>query len=289
MPGQEASTHLLPPFVFSTEERLSWFVWFLYTCREITNYFAGCWNSGSSLHEVRLQPGCPGMGFSSAEPRGLWVHADLWTHAYFHQEKHLDQTQGILVPCSWHQYSLQALCLAVLPSPFLLTPITGLLILHLLPASGWSLIHIRDNHVWWTCSIRDREQRRAGTCQVPDEGILSINRSSKCHTMLCDIITSSGSHCWGGTQLRWPQHGAPSKSITLPVLFSTPVPPLQRQAHPESHCYRRMKGISQSHFSISEVWVFEMNLEACQLVFYAIINLLKNNNSTNSDEGGFLS
>lgn len=48
-------------------------------------------------------------------PWGLRAHADLQTHAYFHQENHLDQTHGILVQCSHHQYSLQPLCLEVLP------------------------------------------------------------------------------------------------------------------------------------------------------------------------------
>lgn len=65
-------------------------------------------------------------GSAQQSPWGLWTHADLWTQAYFHQENHLDQTQGILVPCSWHQYSLQALCLAVLPRfvlSFLLPPL----------------------------------------------------------------------------------------------------------------------------------------------------------------------
>lgn len=68
MPGQEAGTHHLPPLLFPTEKRLSWFVWLLCTCREIMDYFAGCWKCGSPLHEVRMQPGCSGMGFSWAEP-----------------------------------------------------------------------------------------------------------------------------------------------------------------------------------------------------------------------------
>lgn len=230
MPGQEVGTHHLPPFLFPTEERLSWFVWFLYTCREITDHFAGCWNSGSSLHGVGLQPGWPGMGLSSTEP--LRFLDTCWP-----VNSGLLPPRKLFRPNPGHfstvfltsvQPSTSLLGSSAQICPFLPNPTPGLLILHLSPASGWSRIHIRDNQVWWTCSIGDRQQRRAGTYQASDEVILPINRPSKSHTWWHNYL--SGSQCWGGTQRRWLQ---PSKSIAIPELSSTPVPPLRGQA--QSH------------------------------------------------------
>lgn len=243
----------------------------------------------SSLHEVRLQPGCPGMELGSAEP--LSSLGTCWP------------VNSCLLPPRkpfrlnpWHfsavfptsvQPSTSLLGSSAQICPFLPNPTTGWLILHLLPASGWSHIHIRDNHVQWTCSIRDRKQRRAGTCQesLMRWFYLSIDLLSATHGVWHFL---SGSCCWGGTQLRWLQHGATFQKYPSPSALHHPSPTTAKGS-PEPHCYRRMKGISWSYFSISEVWIFEMNLEAWQLVFCTTINLLKINIMVNSDEGGFLS
>lgn len=130
--------------------------------------------------------------------------------------------QGILVQCSWYQYNLQPLCLAVLPTfvlSFLMPPLGCWSSISCLLQAGAAATS-EDNHVQWNCSIRDGEQRRAGTCQIPGEVILPINRPSKCHMWRVTWLPV----------LRW--HPA-LVTAALPALSTTPVPPLPREA--QSH------------------------------------------------------
>lgn len=250
MPGQEVGTHHLSPFLFPSEERLSWFVWLLHTCREITDSFAGCWNNGSSLHEVRLQPGCPGMGLSSAEP--LRSLGTCWpvNSGLFPPRKPFRPNPG--------HFSAVFLTSAQ-PSTSLLGSLPRFVLFFLIPPPGsWSSISCLP------------QAGAASTSEITKSGgLAALQTGSKeeqgptkslMRWFYQSIDHPSATHgVWHNYPIWFPLLRWHPAEVTAAFQKYRPPRALQHpspataQASPESHCYRRMKGISQNHFSISEV------------------------------------
>lgn len=158
--------------------------------------------------------------------------------------------------------------------PFLPNPTTGLLILHLLPASGWSHIHIITMSGGLAALGTGSKEEQGPAKSVMRWFYPSVDHPSATDSMWnnpCLVLTAEVALSWGDLQ-----HRAAFQKYCSPSTLQH-LSPITARASPEPCCYGSMKGISQrchhprdafAHFSISEVWVFEMNQEAWQFVFY---------------------
>lgn len=220
-------THLLPPFLFPAEERLHRFVWLLYlqrnrwlVCCLLKVWFFFAWGQTAA----RL----PWYGLSSAEPlRSLgtcWpVNSGLLPprKPFRSNPEHFSAVflTSVQPSSSWLGSSAQ-IC------PFLLNPITGLLILHLLPASAGATSTSEITTSSGIAALGTGSKEKQG----PAKSLMrlfyaSIDHPSATHGVWHNYLV------WFPLLRQPPSWGdcstvPPSKSITLPVLFSTPVPPL---------------------------------------------------------------